>query len=341
MIKKVLTIFLISLIALVSCETKRVAKGPTDVIYVLASDEVKNVLQPAIDTTFSFGIRTPQFQRYFYTEWHSFDELSEYIYYPNTIVIADLNRNDAATQFIKGMLNNERYESIKQDTVAMFALEDYWRRIQMFVAVAGYDMDKLSAYILERQGWLYGKFNNKYKERQLKYIYNKYEQRNLAEKLWEKYHWSFRVPSDYFILHEYPMRNFVWLGRGLPYRWMSVSWAAGIKTEWLTANGLFNKRNEIGKIYRNIRTEEKFLGHKFVKFGQWNALRMYGLWYNEEKPQGGPFVSYAFYDEASDRTYVIDLMAFCPGEKYTNYIRQLELIAETFRTTEQEAPSEF
>ncbi|MCD6440233.1 MAG: hypothetical protein J7L86_00370, partial [Candidatus Marinimicrobia bacterium] len=68
MTKKVLTIFLILLIALASCETKRVAKGPTDVIYVLASDEVKNVLQPAIDTTFSFGIRTPQFQRYFYTE---------------------------------------------------------------------------------------------------------------------------------------------------------------------------------------------------------------------------------------------------------------------------------
>ena len=337
--KKILIILLMVLVVLSGCGTKRFAKGPSDVVYILASKEVKESLQTAIDTTFSFGIRTPEFQRYFSTDWRPLNEMSEYIYFPCTIIIADLNKNDAASHFVKGLLSEERLESIKKDTVAMFALPDTWRRLQMLVMVAGYDMEKLSSFVMERQGWLFNKFNQQYIERQSKYIFNQYEQKDLEKKLWEDYNWTLRIPSDYVVLREYPNRNFIWLGRALPYRWISISWAGGIKTEWLTANGLFNKREKIGKLYQEIRTEERFLGHKFVKLGDRDALRMYGLWYHEDKARGGPFVTYAFYDEHSNRTFVVDMMVFAPGEKSINYIRQMEIMTQTFRTTEQDDQS--
>ncbi len=334
--KKISVILLFILVALTACGVKKIAKGPADIIYVLASDEVRDVVQTAVDSTFSYGIRTPEFQRYFQTDWRPLDELNEYIYFPHTIVIADLNVNNTATQFVKGLLSAERLESIKEDTVAMFALPDTWQSIQMLTLIVGYDMQKLADFILERQGWLYSKYDQKYIERQSKYLFNQYEQKDLARKLWHKYHWTMRMPSDYMIIKEYPNRNFVWLGRALPYRWISVSWADGIKTEWLTANGLFDKRQEIGTLYQQIQTEKRFLGYKFMKLGIWDALRMYGLWYHEEKAQGGPFVTYAFYDEQSDRTFVIDMMVYAPGEKVTNYLRHLEIMTRTFQTVEED-----
>jgi len=312
------------------------AKGPSDVVYVVASDIVQKKVQTAIDTTFSFGIRTPEFQHYYMTSWHPLDQLKELLYFPHTIVVADMNVNDAASQLVKGLLSEDRLESIKQDTVALFALPNTWQDIQMLIIAAGYDIEKLADFILERQGWIYSKINQKYVERQSLLIFNQYEQKDLTRKLGKKYGWTMRIPSDYQVIHEYPNRNFVWLGRALPYRWISVSWARGIKTKWLTANGLFQKREAIGRYYGQIKTEKRFLGHKFVEFGDRDALRMWGLWYHEEEARGGPFMTYAFYDQQSDKTYVIDMQVYSPGEKTVNYIRQMEIIARTFRTVIEE-----
>ena len=330
-------VFLLLIVALLSgCGAKRMAKGPSDVVYIVASDAVLEKVQTAIDTTFSFGIRTPEFQHYYMTSWHPLDQLKEFLYYPHTIVVVDMNVNDTSRRLIKGLLSEERLESIKQDTVALFALPNTWQDVQTLIIAAGYDMDKLSDFIMERQAWIYSKIDQKYIERQSRFLFGRYEQKDLSRKLGNKYGWTMRMPSDYQIIREYPNQNFVWLGRALPYRWISVSCAKGIKTEWLTANGLFQKREAIGSLYGQIKTEKRFLGHKFVELGGWNALRMWGLWYHEEEARGGPFVTYSFYDKYSDKTYVIDMLVYSPGEKTVNYTRQMEIIARTFRTVDKE-----
>jgi hypothetical protein len=59
---------------------------------------------------------------------------------------------------------------------------------------------------------------------------------------------------------------------------------------------------------------------------------MYGLWYHNEETKGGPFETYAFYDWRTDRTFVIDMIMFAPGEKVSVTFRTLEIIAKTFTT---------
>ena len=51
---------------------------------------------------------------------------------------------------------------------------------------------------------------------------------------------------------------------------------------------------------------------------------------------GGPFVSYAFYDEPTRRLYLIDGMGFAPNYSKREFVRQMEVIAYTFRTLEEE-----
>jgi hypothetical protein len=55
---------------------------------------------------------------------------------------------------------------------------------------------------------------------------------------------------------------------------------------------------------------------------------------------GGPFVNYAFYDQPSDRVYFIDGSVFAPTYDKLQFIRQMEVIARTFRTREEKNASE-
>lgn len=53
---------------------------------------------------------------------------------------------------------------------------------------------------------------------------------------------------------------------------------------------------------------------------------------------GGPFITYGFYDEASGRNYLIDGMVFAPNFNKREFIRQLEVIAYSFRTRKDLEP---
>jgi hypothetical protein len=57
---------------------------------------------------------------------------------------------------------------------------------------------------------------------------------------------------------------------------------------------------------------------------------------NELRPVGGggPFVNYTFYDQTTDRVYMLDGSVFAPDNDKLDLLRQMEVMARTFRTTE-------
>ena len=58
---------------------------------------------------------------------------------------------------------------------------------------------------------------------------------------------------------------------------------------------------------------------------------------------GGPFVRYSFYDAEQGRRYVVFGMVYAPQHKFRGskreFLRQLEVIARTFRTADGAAPA--
>ncbi|MCK4297803.1 MAG: DUF4837 family protein [Candidatus Marinimicrobia bacterium] len=333
MLKKFSLAFILVVIVLSSCSRQERAKGPSDIIYVISSEKVKETLGFAIDTTFSYGLRTPEFQHYYMTRWFPLSSFKQFINYKNLIAISDLKVNDFGLQLSKSVLSGDQFQLAETDSIFMFASEDHWVKGQMFVLIAGKDLEKMKKNILQQKAWLYTKFDKKFKKEQKKYIFSRMEQKRTSRYLWDRYKWTMRVQHDYRIVHEYPDKKFVWIGRGFPNRWVSVSWDRGIKTEWMTPNGLYEKRSEIGELYKGIKTDKRFLGNHFTKFGNWEALHMSGLWYHEKDVKGGPFSTYAFYDDKSDRTFVIDAMMFAPGQKVSILFRHVKIMAETFTTS--------
>jgi len=145
-----------------------------------------------------------------------------------------------------------------------------------------------------------------------------------------------RVQHDYYVAVDSSELNYVWLRRFNPQRWISVYWEPVKDPSVLSKQWMLEKRHGIIRSFydgdyvyedENIKVQKKV-----VDFNDRFAIRLDGVWQNEKHVMGGPFRSYAFYNESDGRLYLIDLAVYAPGQRKHQYLRQLEGIASTFRT---------
>lgn len=79
-----------------------------------------------------------------------------------------------------------------------------------------------------------------------------------------------------------------------------------------------------------------------VTLGGYETLQSRGLWRMHNDLMGGPFVRYSFYEPDQQRHYIMYGMVFAPQHRFRGnkreYLRQLEVIARTFRTGTENPP---
>ena len=65
------------------------------------------------------------------------------------------------------------------------------------------------------------------------------------------------------------------------------------------------------------------------KLGGSEAIRMQGIWQNEDDMTGGPFITYFVHDDKRQRLLAVDLLLYAPGLDKHPYMRELEALAST------------
>ena len=336
--KKILLLLILISSILFTCGKKtnfdKPSKGPLDVIYVLSDEETWNELKPAIDTCFKkYGIMTPEFQPFFHVSWYSINKLTIFNQYRNLIVLANLNKKGLGKNLAEELLPQDHLELAQQDSVNIFSIDDNFAKNQVFFLIAGKDVNKITEHVASRKGFIFAKFNKKYKERTKENIFDRREQKNITRHLWNKYKWTFRVPKKFVTIKESPDSNFFWMGTMLPYRWFSVTWKEGMHTRWMTLHGIMEQRQELGKLYDGIKADTTYVSHYYTKLNDFQALKMTGLWFSVKEAKGGPFSCFTFYDSHSHRTFMLDMLIYEPSpDKVTDFYRQMEIIANTFTT---------
>lgn len=65
------------------------------------------------------------------------------------------------------------------------------------------------------------------------------------------------------------------------------------------------------------------------------AIEMRGLWKTANISMGGPFLGYALVDEKLGRFYYIEGFVYSPGKNQREFMREMEVILSTFRTSGQ------
>jgi hypothetical protein len=199
-------------------------------------------------------------------------------------------------------------------------------------------------------------FNVITRQRMGREMFEKGRQKDIEATIMARHKFSLGVQHDYVIAAD--TTNFIWLRRIVSSdSWRSVfvwytddmspadltaEWALGVRDRLTTAYVQGNLGGHVEVDQRRTLEWENvdFLG----RFG----YEIRGLWHMVGPDEagntvpfgmGGPFLSYAFYDEDSGRTYLIDGMIFAPGFEKREFLRQMEVIAHTFQTEQDAADS--
>ena len=156
-------------------------------------------------------------------------------------------------------------------------------------------------------------------------------QKELENELANKYGWTLKIPWGYTVVRDSAEQQFFWMGLDMPYRWLAVQWVEGLVfSDSSSVNDHVKSIPE--EYFGNINYSDHLFKIEPFTFNDYGAWKISGLWESIEEAQGGPFISYLFYDEVNDRTYFIHLSIFHPGNDKSLLLRQVDIVAHSFKT---------
>ena len=342
--------FLIAVIVLVSifyftaCETtNKPAQGLEDEIYVVADSTEYAELSPALDSAFQKIIYTPQPEKLFTLIRISPNELERYSHKKNILIVAPLNSGSLTSQFINSSVDSAAIEQIKEKKDFIIRKENLWARNQLVMILTAPTIQELEYNILNNKDNLLYAFQKISDKRLEQSLYNaKYEQKPLEGKLLKEYGWLIYVQADFKLALDVPQDNFVWLRRSPGSdmeRWVFIHWIDNASPAYLTEDSVRAIRNRMTKkFYRTtddsayvVIASDYYMSSEVNFHGKY-AIFTQGLWELNIKGMGGPFVNYFFYDEKTQRIYMIDGSVYAPRYYKRNLIQQMDVTLQSFRT---------
>jgi len=330
-----LGIFIITIIFWEGCDlVKPRAQGADNELVVVASFENRNAIQKVLTTIFNDTLYTPQPEPYYRTVWTDPENFNDVKNHVNVIVAAfgDDKRN-MGVKLVKNLLSSAQYKSTMDGENQLIFAKDVFARNQNYLIMNGLTIDKLLERAEDQGPWLKKKYDDLFFKRQSVHLFGKSSrQKKLEKELEEKYAWTMKIPWGFTVIANSAEQQFFWMGRDIPYRWLAVQWEDGLSYTDSASVDVHVKRL-IPEYFEIVRYVDYLFKIEPVEFNNWGAWKITGLWESIEEAQGGPFISYLFYDEATDRTFFIHLMIFHPGKDKYLLLRQVDIVAHSFRLT--------
>ena len=239
----------------------------------------------------------------------------QYKYWRNIVVIGTLKDD-----YIDELLSDEAKSSLSRSG-GILSEEDLWVRLQSVVIITGRDKDETEMMINKYAGVIYQLFRDRERERYEKILYlngyRKSDTKNMERLLGV----SFKIPFGYYISLE--EEHFITYIRKTPDRLVTLLHSnKPIPNLVRFRDSLFTNHFEGDSVYLSMTIIDT------VKFKNETALRIQGIWQNNEKVIGGPFISYVF--EIDGSWYFLDGHVFAPGKKKWVYLEEVDIILHTF-----------
>lgn len=327
--------FSVLLLILTACGgMKRMASGADNELVVVSSPSDRPAISAILGTIFNDTLFTPAPEpcyRFIFVEPDDFGDLKNRV----NLVIGSLGSDltNPATRLVRSLLTSEQFETTISGNNQIIVTRDLFARDQLVMIISTPEQELARKLAHAQRDLIKGQFADLMEKRQRKYILSQARQEKLERTLLEKYRWSIQVPWGYTVLRDSSEQGFFWMGRDIPYRWIAVHWEAGLVVEdSLAARDYTHRFPET--YFGNIRYSDYRFRLEAVEFKHWSGWRGTGVWEHTQEAQGGPFISYVFYDGVTDRTYFIHLVIFYPGQDKYLLLRQLDLVVHSFYVVE-------
>jgi len=335
---------LISVLFLFGCETsKKPARGFEDEIYVVADSAEYEEMQDALKSVFEKEISTPQPEKLFTLKRINLSQLENHQRSKNLILAAPLNSGSETSDYIKSVVDSTIRTKLQTDPDFIVYKYDLWARGQLVAVLSAPNMNELNSKILRNADNLLYTFQKESDKRLYENLYNPtYERKKIEGEFLRDYGWVIYVQADYVPAINDSVNKFVWLRRGANSemeRWIFVYWIDNATPEYLTQDSIKVIRDRLTKKYYRTSNDSSYVivasddfVVKEVNFNGKYALFTQGLWELNIKGMGGPFVNYFFYDEKTQRIYMLDGSIYAPRYYKRNLIQQMDVTLQSFKT---------
>jgi len=302
---------------LLGCNYKIEPEGLMNDVIIVSSEEDSVLLKPYIEDLFDKPIFTPQKENIFNIKWIKPWEINKYKKFHNVILLSLEFPKDST-----GDVLLDRYLKAANTTENIFIRENVYSNNQIFLSINAFDIIGFDKIIKDKKNWILENFDQNFEKKIITHIYSKGLNLELMSYLIDKYSISIDVQKDYIIIRESENENFIWMGRGYPYRWITIDKINKNNTYSFWEE--YKKLKEINmpeidiSIYYRVEDKKKLNNKKI------NIYR--GVYDHLESETGGPFVVYEIQNNQNDEVYFLSGFVNYPGHKKINLIKGIEVL---------------
>ncbi len=279
----------------------------------------------------------------------------------HSVIFAAPYTDDSETaQFIRVRLDSAGVQALERGGRGIITRPDLWMRGQLVVYATAPTDSALAQQIRNEGDDLRASFNRLARERLTEDMFDKARQVEIEAGLLDEHGFAVGIQHDYvraidttFVNDQGTRGQFIRYRRFAgqdSWRDFFVYYEEDPRLTRLAPDAVRTLRNDLTQRFIRGTFPESYITIEerdpvgrpveadTVDLGGRFAIETRGTWRLTGDIMGGPFVSYAFFDEDTGRFYLIDGMIF--GPRYTpaekrEFLRQMEAIAYTFRTSDE------
>jgi hypothetical protein len=320
------------------------ATGYNDDILVFADDTTWSLLEPTVRFVFEDTIYTPVPESWFAVQRVAFSEWDANDTHKNRIIIGTLDGSGPVSTFIQQALDSTVQSLVGEGKEFYFARYDSKARGQILMFLVAPSHRDLDLQMRSSAPDLVYYFRNLWLKREMAELAAdaSYHKTEISNSLLRRNGWTLTIQHDYHVARDTSAGRFFWVRRATPEdleRWVFVTWWDASSPSSLDEQWIRSARDSVTRKWLRTLDDEAYVEIapynqevETVNFADRFAYEVRGNWRFNDKSGGGPFVNYTFYDEATQRTYMLDGSIFAPRVEKKELIIQVEALLNTFRT---------
>ena len=309
-----ITVIFIFLLIVFSCNIKKESMGSNNQINILVSDEDKEYIELYLGNLFNYNVKTPIDENLYSLNFVNSKKYQNIIEHKN-IIIASLEDPVDSTG---DLLYKKFYQSYKKD---LFIINDLYAKNQMILLIGSKDLfdfiDKIDNY----NSWILNSFNEHISRNYLSDLKKIDLDENIISIVKNNFGINIIIDENYEIIKNYD--NFLWIGRGHPYRWIVLNQIE------LPEN--YNYLDTIIDLLENNLTNV-IINDKYLDIYQKNNnMIIRGLYEQLDSDTGGPFFTYIFEKYNNNKVIFVSGFVNNPGKNKADLLLQLESIIKNIK----------
>ncbi len=264
----------------------------------------------------------------------------------NVVYVFTLDSRTKGSKILTRQISPETIKRIQSDTsFYLSTIKNEYAKGQEVMYLFGNTEDDLIKQLQKNGKKIIAHFNNIEKVRLGTTLFNSKTTKGVAAFLRREQNIEIKIPVGYKLADR--QSDFVWLRQIDPDKDKDIfiTWKPYESEYQLLPDSIIAWRDATAKKYlfedpRNpisyliTEREDADVLVQQVNFNNRFAMEIRGLWRTNNRTMGGPFLGYALADQPQGLLYYIEGFAYVPGKDKREFMRELEAILWSFKTSE-------